>query len=114
MPAIGFPIGSGEQRRRWPAPLVLPLAFGTERYPPKVRRRLQTLNAMAYLIVITSTLYALIYALEDFETYFWIVVVNLMLAAVGVGVPFTHRFHELAGGGLIRVWEPIALFALVA
>jgi len=70
MPAITFPIGSGEQRRRWPASLALPLAFGTERYPPKVRRRLQTLNAMAYLIVITSTIYALIYALQDFETYF--------------------------------------------
>src|SRR3954447_22927888 len=114
MPAITFPIGSGEQRRRWPAPLALPLAFGTERYPPKVRRRLQTLNAMAYLIVITSTIYALIYALEDFETYFWIVVVNLVLAAVGVCVPFSHRFHELAGGGLLLVCEPIALFALVA
>ena len=70
MPASSFPIGSSEQRRRWPAPLAMPLAFGTERYPPKVRRRLQTLNAMAYLIVITSTIYALIYALEDFETYF--------------------------------------------
>src|SRR3954469_14508420 len=114
MPAISFPIGSGERHRRWPAPLALPLAFGTERYPPKIRRRLQTLNAMAYLIVITSTIYALIYALEDFETYFWIVVVNLVLAAVGVCVPLSHRFHELAGGGLILVCEPIALFALVA
>src|SRR5215213_2271186 len=114
MPAISFPIGSGERHRRWPAPLALPLAFGTERYPPKIRRRLQTLNAMAYLIVITSTIYALIYALEDFETYFWIVVVNLVLAAVGVCVPFSHRFHELASGSLVMVCEPIALFALAA
>src|SRR5215213_3872474 len=114
MPAISFPIGSGERHRRWPAPLALPLAFGTEHYPSKVRRRLQTLNAMAYLIVATSTLYAAIYALEDVETYFWIVVVNLVLAAVGICVPFSHRFHELAGGGLIMVCEPLALFALVA
>src|SRR4051812_49850077 len=114
MPAINFPIGSGERHRRRPAPLARPLAFGTERYPPKIRRRLQTLNAMAYLIVITSTIYALIYALEDFETYFWIVVVNLVLAAVGVGVAFSHRFHELAGGVPFIVWEPIAVFALFA
>src|SRR3954453_20311556 len=114
MPASSFPLGSGEQRRRWPAPLALPLVFGIERYPPKIRRRLQTLNAMAYLIVITSTIYALIYALEDVETYFWIVVVNLVLAAVGLCVPLSHRFHELAGGMLIMVCEPIALFALVA
>src|SRR5215211_8918293 len=99
MPAHSQEMRSGE--RRWPASLALPLAFGTERYPPKIRRRLQTLNAMAYLIVATSTLYAVIYALEDFASYFWIVQVNLMLAAVGVCVPLSYRFHELAGGMLI-------------
>src|SRR3954467_410472 len=114
MPARGSSVEAGERRQRWPALLARLLVLGAERYQPKVRRRLQTLNAMAYLIVITSTIYALIYALEDFETYFWIVVVNLVLAAVGVCVPFSHRFHELAGGGLILVCEPIALFALVA
>ena len=52
--------------------------------------------------------------LEDFETYYWIVLVNFVLAAVGVCVPFAHRVHELAGGGLILVCEPVALFALAA
>src|SRR3954462_11373654 len=104
----------GKRRRGWPAFVARLLASGTERYPPKVRRRLQTLNAMAYLIVITSTIYAFIYALEDFEAYYWIVQVNLVLAAVGLCVPLAHRFHELAGGGLILVCEPLALFALGA
>jgi adenylate cyclase len=112
MPAHSQEMRSGE--RRWPASLALPLAFGTERYPPKVRRRLQTLNAMAYLIVIASTIYALIYALDDFKTYYWIVLVNLALAAVGLCVPFAHRLHELAGGLLILICEPVALFALAA
>src|SRR3954462_4166584 len=101
----------GKRRRGWPAFVARLLASGTERYPPKIRRRLQTLNAMAYLIVATSTIYALIYALEDLQAYAWIVQVNLMLAAVGVCVPLAHRFHELAGGLLIMVCEPIALFA---
>ena len=114
MPARGLPIGLSERRRRGPAFFRRLLALGTERYPPKIRRRLQTLNAMAYLIVATSTIYALIYALEDLQAYAWIVQVNLMLAAVGVCVPLAHRFHELAGGLLIMVCEPIALFALVA
>src|SRR3954467_10898924 len=73
VPAHGLSIGLSERRRRGPAFLRRLLALGTEQYPPKVRRRLQTLNAMAYLIVITSTIYALIYALEDLETYYWIV-----------------------------------------
>jgi len=114
MPARGLPIELSERRRRWPASLGRLLAFGAERYPPKIRRRLQTLNAMAYLIVATSTLYAIIYALADVRSYFWIVQVNLMLAAVGVCVPLSYRFHELAGGMLILICEPIALFALVA
>ena len=112
MPVRGLVTKSGE--RRGPLSLVPLLALGTEKYPPKVRRRLQTLNVMAYLIVITSTIYALIYALDDLETYFWIVLVNLMLAAVGLCVPFAHRFHELAGGLLILVCEPMSLFALAA
>jgi adenylate cyclase len=48
------------------------------------------------------------------QTYYWIVQVNLLLAAVGLCVPLEHRFHELAGGGLILVCEPVALFALAA
>src|SRR4051812_50051887 len=111
MPAINFPIGSGERHRRRPAPLARPLAFGTERYPPKIRRRLQTLNAMAYLIVITSTIYALIYALEDFETYFWIVVVNLVLAAVGGLGPPPPPLPPTGGGGGFPGWGPVAWFA---
>src|SRR3954469_10950576 len=111
---LGLSIGLSERRRRGPAFLRRLLALGTERYPPKIRRRLQTLNAMAYLIVVTLTSYALIYALEGVQAYAWIVQVNLVLAAVGLCVPFSHRFHELAGGMLIMVCEPIALFALVA
>src|SRR3954469_6101586 len=111
---LGLSIGLSERRRRGPAFLRRLLALGTERYPPKIRRRLQTLNAMAYLIVVTLTSYALIYALEGVQAYAWIVQVNLVLAAVGLCVPLSHRFHELAGGMLIMVCEPIALFALVA
>src|SRR4051812_17101731 len=114
MPAINFPIGSGERHRRWPAPLARPLAFGTEQYPPKIRRRLQTLNAMAYLIVIASTIYVLIYALGGLERYYGIILINLLLAVVRLCVPFAHRLHELAGGLLVLVCEPVALFALAA
>src|SRR3954452_17388388 len=114
MPAHGLSIGLSERRLRGPAFLRRLLALGTERYPPKIRRRLQTLNGMAYLIVMTSTSYALIYALEGVQGYAWIVQVHLVLAAAGLWVPLSHRLHELAGGMLIRVCEPIALFALVA
>ncbi|HEX2724672.1 MAG TPA: hypothetical protein VHN20_02510, partial [Beijerinckiaceae bacterium] len=68
MPARGLTILSGQGRWRWPDFARRLLAVGTEEYPPKVRRRLQTLNAMAYLIVVLSTVYAAIYALDDLAT----------------------------------------------
>jgi adenylate cyclase len=114
MSAPGLTNLTGRRRRRWPGVAERLLALGTEAYPPKVRRRLKTLNVMAYLIVVLSTIYALIYAAEDIVTYRSIVAVNLSLAAIGLCVPFVHRHHELAGGLLIVVSEPLALFALVA
>jgi adenylate cyclase len=113
MAARGLTILTGRRRRRWPDFAERLLALGTESYPPKVRRRLQTLNAMAYLIVGLSTIYALIYALDDLATYRTIVLVNLTLATVGLCVPLAHRLHELAGALLIVIFEPAALFALV-
>src|SRR3954463_16649195 len=114
MPVRRFTTGPPERRRRWPAFVIRLLEVGTRPYPPKIRRRLKTLNAMAYLIAVLSTIYAVIYALDDLDTYVWIVVVNVALAVVGLCVPFAHGIHELAGGLLILVCEPAALFALVA
>jgi len=48
--------------RRWPALVVRLIERGTQGYPPKVRRRLMILNAMAYLIAIFSALFAFTYA----------------------------------------------------
>jgi adenylate cyclase len=112
MPARSLGILTDRGRRRWPEFVQRALAYGTDGYPPKVRRRLQTLNAMAYLIVLLSTIYAALYAIEDIFAYRMIVAVNLALAGVGACVPFAHRRHELAGGLLIVVAEPLALFAL--
>jgi adenylate cyclase len=114
MPARGLTILTEEGRWRGPGFARRLLAVGTEGYPPKVRRRLQTLNAMAYLIVVLSTIYAAIYALDDVVTYRWVVTVNLTLAAVGLSVPLANRIHELAGGLLIVLSEPMALLALVS
>lgn len=114
MPARGLTILTGESRWRWPDFARRLLALGTEGYAPKARRRLQTLNAMAYLIALLSTVYAAIYAFEDIVTYRWVVVVNLTLASVGLCVPLANRIHELAGGLLIVLSEPMALVALVS
>lgn len=90
------------------------LAYGTDTYAPNVARRLKILNGMAWLIVVTSLNYAIVFGVADIDRYLPFVWVNLALAGMGLAVPFMHRFHELAGGLLIAITELIALFLLTA
>ncbi|MFL5078503.1 MAG: adenylate/guanylate cyclase domain-containing protein [Microvirga sp.] len=100
--------------RRWPALVLRLIERGTQDYPPKVRRRLMILNAMAYLIAIFSALFALTYAFEDFAAYRWAVAINLGLVAAALCVPFAHRYGETTGAMLIMAAEYAGLFGLVA
>lgn len=90
------------------------LAYGVDRYPPKVGRRLRLLNGMAYLIILFSALYAITYAAADLYKYRWFVGLNLALVVMAASVPFLHRLHEIAGGVAIAVSELAALFAFTS
>ena len=83
---------------------------GTQSYPPDVRRRLKILNMMAYLIAITTFLYAVQQSLMDFKTYAPMIAVNIALVVTALLVPFAHRISELAGGLLLVGAEYAALF----
>jgi adenylate cyclase len=96
---------------RWGARLI---DLGTAGHPPHVRRRLKILNAMAYLIVAFSMIYAASYAAADAHAYRWLIAINLGLAGMGLSIPFLHRDHEILGGLVIAVTECAALFALTA
>jgi adenylate cyclase len=89
------------------------LDLGTHGYGRIERRQLRVLNAMAALIAVSSLLYALSYALTDLHLYFWIIVINIGLAAAASCVPLLHRIHPAAGGLLLIASECPALIALV-
>jgi len=95
-------------------PIAHLLELGTSGYPLRIRRRLKILNALAALIVISSTIYALSYAIADAHAYRWLIVINLGLIAMAVCVPLMHRVSEIAGGLIIAGTECVALFGLVA
>jgi len=88
--------------------------FGTQGYPPKVRRRLKILNAMAYLIALFSAIFALTYAIEDLAAYRWAVAINLALVAAALAAPFAHRINDIAGAMIIMAAEYAGLFGLAA
>jgi adenylate cyclase len=107
------PVGR-PQHRQWSGLFEGLLAFGTAAYPPKVRRRLRILNAAAGLMAVFSMVFALSYALQDPDQYFWVIVINLALVAFAVAAPFLHRFHELAAPSILGVAWFAALVLLVA
>ena len=95
-------------------PIAHLLDLGTAGYPLRIRRRLKILNALAILIVISSSAYALSYATTDAPTYRWIIAINLALVAMALCVPLMHRVSEILGGLVIAGAEGAALFGLVA
>jgi adenylate cyclase len=90
------------------------LDLGTAGYPQRIRRRLKILNAVAALIVVSSTLYALTYALSDPRAYRWLIIINLGLIAVALSIPALHRVNEICAGLVLGITECVALFGLVA
>lgn len=98
----------------WRYWLRLLLDLGTAGYTAGERRRLNILNATAGLIVVSSSAYALSYALTDAHAYRWVIAINLALVVMAMLVPAAHRIHVVAGGLLIMASEIPALFALVA
>ncbi len=93
-------------------PLLTRLAeAGTQGYAPDVKRRLMILNMIAYLIAVSTLIYAIQHTFLDYEKYKPIIWINLALVATAISVPFAHRYSEIAGALLIIVSEYAALIA---
>ena len=88
--------------------------YGTERYPPDVRRRLKLLNVVSYLIAFFTLIYAVQQLVADIPGLTPVILINLALVAVALAVPFCHRWNDIAGGLLIIGAEYAAQIAFVA
>jgi len=97
-----------------PPPLRWLLDLGTAGYTHKQRRRLNVLNAMAALIVISSAAYGASYAMRDAHAFRGVIAINIALLVMGLTVPLAHRVNDLLGGLIIIGTEVPALFGLVA
>ena len=88
------------------------VTLGTTGYPIEIRRRLQILNVVAYLIAAATLGYSLQHVFLDFEVWRPVILINGALVIAALTVPLMHRFGELAGGLLILAAEYVALFWL--
>jgi adenylate cyclase len=66
---------------------------------------------IAYLIVVTTLIYAVQQTFLDYERYWPIIHINYALVVIIATVPFVHRFGPVAAALLILVTECAALFA---
>lgn len=87
-------------------------AYGTESYPPRIRRRLQIMNVTSYAVAIITVAYVIQQMFLDFQTWKPVIIINLIMAAVAASIPFLHRYGELTGPIVIALSETLGLFAL--
>jgi adenylate cyclase len=87
-------------------------SYGTEGYPPRVRRRLQIMNVTAYVVALFTLIYAIQQMFLDFQTWKPVILINLVMAAVAATIPFLHRYGELAGPVVILLSELCGIFVL--
>ncbi len=78
--------------RFWPN-----IAFGTERYPEKIARRLRAVNITVFIAAPVAGAFAVFQALDDFRTLWILVAINGVDALVWGAIPFLHRYGPLAG-----------------
>jgi len=90
------------------------IAFGTERYPEKIARRLRTVNMTAWIAAPVAAAFALFQALEDFDRLKILVAINGIDALVWGAVPLLHRFNQLAGAIALAGSVYVSNFALTA
>lgn len=109
-----FPFRRKEGSRSFTQAISQLIEAGTEGYDKKTRRRLMIVNVAAYLIVLASLNYAVLYSVTDFFKYQIVVYANIFLMVVALLVPYTHRFSDIAGGVIVAIAEFIMMFYLIS
>jgi len=85
------------------------LELGTAGYPPDVRHRLKIMNAIAFMIAVSTAGYAYQQSFWDYEKFKPVIWLNVSLGILAILVPLSHRISDIAGGLIIVVAEYIAL-----
>ena len=90
--------------------LIRLIEYGTGRYDRETQRRLKILNVVAYLVALITLIYAIQQMFIDLRLLAPVIVLNLVIVAIALLVPFAHRINDIAGALLIAITEYIALF----
>jgi adenylate cyclase len=88
--------------------------LGTDGYPPDVVRRLKIVNMIAYLIAISTLIYAVQHSFLNYDKYRPVILINYSIVALAFIVPLSHRISEIAGGLTIVAVQYLAQLSFAA
>ncbi len=88
--------------------------LGTQGYPPDVVRRLKIVNMIAYLIAISTLIYAIQHSFLNYDKYRPVILINYSIVSLAFIVPLSHRINEIAGGLIIVAVQYIAQLSFAA
>ncbi|MGD9862957.1 MAG: adenylate/guanylate cyclase domain-containing protein [Pseudodonghicola sp.] len=88
--------------------------LGVRAEAPWQRRAQITINVSAYAVAVSTLVYAIIYALYDYETLRGLVIANLVMACAMPIIPFLHRWQELVSGTALLAVVYGGMFYIIA
>lgn len=88
------------------------IAFGTERYPPKVARRMRVVNIAAWTGAAFAVVFGVVFAAYPRHGTWPLVAVDLAAMVLLAATPLLHRFGALVAGNFLFAVAYVALSAL--
>jgi adenylate cyclase len=88
------------------------IAFGTERYPPKVARRLRVVNIAAWTGAAFALVFAVVFGVVPRSGTWRLVAVDLGAFVLLAATPLLHRFGPLVAGNVLFAVGYFALSSL--
>jgi len=90
------------------------LRYGISGYDRETKKRLLIVNLAGYLSALSSLSFVASFALQDFMTFRWLIVGNLLSAFITTTAPFWHRYNSIAAAIVLTITTAAALFFFVS
>ncbi len=85
--------------------------LGISNYPPRVRRRLEVINIVTALVILTAVSYIPFYAIYDYQGLSVVIWAIVLQTALFAATPYFHRFGDIAAALWFgAVWIPFMIF----
>lgn len=90
------------------------LRYGISGYDRETKKRLLIVNMAGYLSALSCLSFIISFSIQDFMTFKWMILGNLISAVITTTAPYWHRFNSIASPIVLTTTTAIALFFFVS